>query len=401
MAETSTSADDRNETPAAKTAGRGGPGRWIKLGIALLVVIGLVVWIGKWFYHQHTHISGDDARVMTHQITVSSRLDGRVTDFSLIVGDKLAQDDVVARLYDRPDQLLLDKLEAKVRQVQAQVDLEEQQIDLSAHQLSGGIKETEGQLDTDLAAADAAKAAMEKSKRTYERSNRLYKTGTVSVQKKDEDYYTYEAAKAEYQRAQRQVAVDRSSLSNARNGMMSGTAMTLQNPELLKAQLNVTRQSLAEAKAELGHQQLQVDDLVVDSPIDGIVDKTFVEQGEYVSAGQPLLMMHAPDNVWVEANIKETKVRDLHPGQPVEIAVDAYPDLHFEGHVQVIGQAATSQFALLPNPNPSGNFTKITQRIPVRIAIDKGPLKQLSPGMMVVVDIDISGNGSAAQTASR
>ncbi len=75
-------------------------------------------------------------------------------------------------------------------------------------------------------------------------------------------------------------------------------------------------------------------------------------------------------------------------------SVDAVPDLHFSGHIRVIGHAATSQFALLPNPNPSGNFTKITQRIPVRITIDKGPTEQLSPGMMVEVDIDTRGGRS-------
>lgn len=393
MAETSTSIAGNGDAKQARPTPTGGSGRWIKLIVAALVLLALVIWIGRWFYHQHTHVSGDDARVMTSQITVSSRLPGRVTEFSLIVGDQLQQDDVVARLYNRPDELLLEKLQARVRQQQAQVALEQHQIELATHQLSGGIEESQGQLQTDLSAVSAAKAAMEKAKGTYERSERLFRSGTVSVQKKDEDYYTYEAARAEYQRAQRQVSVDRSSLNNARNGMMSGPQMTLQNPDLLRAQLDVTRQSLAEAEAELKHQQLQLDDRMVESPRDGIVDKTFIEQGEYVSAGQPLLMMHTLDNVWVEANIKETKVRELKPGQPVAIAVDAFPDVHFSGHVQVIGHAATSQFALLPNPNPSGNFTKITQRIPVRIAIDEGPRARLSPGMMVVVDIDITGDG--------
>ena len=190
------------------------------------------------------------------------------------------------------------------------------------------------------------------------------------------------------------MTADRSALKNAHIGLMSGPAMTLPNPTMLKAQLAVTQQQLAEARAELQHQQVQLDDMVVRSPIDGVVDKTFVDQGEYLSPGQPILMMHAPKNVWIEANIKETKVRQLHPGLPVAITVDAHPDVHYSGHVQVIGQAATSQFALLPNPNPSGNFTKITQRIPVRIAIDKGPRESLSPGMMVEVDMDISGNSN-------
>jgi membrane fusion protein (multidrug efflux system) len=99
-------------------------------------------------------------------------------------------------------------------------------------------------------------------------------------------------------------------------------------------------------------------------------------------------MLHNPENVWVEANIKETQVRRLSVGQIVHITVDAYPDDNFMGKVEKIGTAATSRFALLPTPNPSGNFTKVTQRIPVKIAFTKQP-KRLSPGMMVEVEIDV------------
>uniref|UniRef100_UPI0013A67FE9 HlyD family secretion protein n=1 Tax=Salinicola peritrichatus TaxID=1267424 RepID=UPI0013A67FE9 len=91
-----------------------------------------------------------------------------------------------------------------------------------------------------------------------------------------------------------------------------------------------------------------------------------------------------------EASIKEAEIGELRVGQPVAITVDAFPDQSFSGHVAVIGRAATSQFALLPDPNPSGNFTKITQRIPVRIRFDDGPIDLIGPGMMVEVDIDVS-----------
>jgi membrane fusion protein (multidrug efflux system) len=124
------------------------------------------------------------------------------------------------------------------------------------------------------------------------------------------------------------------------------------------------------------------------APIPGIIDRVFVENGEFVGPGRRVLMLHNPENVWVEANIKETQVRRLSVGQIVHITVDAYPDDNFMGKVEKIGTAATSRFALLPTPNPSGNFTKVTQRIPVKIAFTKQP-KRLSPGMMVEVEIDV------------
>jgi membrane fusion protein (multidrug efflux system) len=115
---------------------------------------------------------------------------------------------------------------------------------------------------------------------------------------------------------------------------------------------------------------------------------TFARQGEHVSPGQRILMFHDPDRIWVEANVREVEVRMLEPGMKAEIRVDAYPGKVFAGEVFRIGQTATSKFALLPDPNPSGNFTKITQRLPVRIRLaDKDPA--LRPGMMVEVTIGV------------
>ena len=102
------------------------------------------------------------------------------------------------------------------------------------------------------------------------------------------------------------------------------------------------------------------------------------------------MLIHDPRNIWVEANIKETELRHLTLGMPVRISVDAFPDKMFIGQIENLGQAATGEFALLPNPNPSGNFTKITQRLPIRIGI-KQKQNILRPGMLVVVEIDIPG----------
>ena len=135
-------------------------------------------------------------------------------------------------------------------------------------------------------------------------------------------------------------------------------------------------------------QKLDLNDRTIRSPVDGVIDKTFIKVGEYVTPGQRLALAHDPAKIWIEANIKETQIRKLKIGQRVELGVDAYPDIAFEGRVLSIGNATTSEFALLPSPNPSGNFTKITQRMAVRIAIDQKD-DLLRPGMMVEVNIDI------------
>jgi len=378
------------DDPGGGAAKQRSPWRYLKLGALLAVALAGAFWVGRWFYHQHTHVTGNDARVVAGEITVSSRLAGRLTHFPLKMGDRLAEGDTVASLYSRPDRMRLKSLEAKVARTRAQIDYERQRVSLSSAQLKGGIRETRDRLKADESALKSAKAVMESAQKTYQRSKDLIASGAVSVQKRDEDYYNYLDARAALERAKRQVAIDRTALANARTGLMTSPTMPLPNPDLLRAQLKVTRQALKQAEAELREQQVRVDDMTVVSPIDGVVDKTFVDPGEYVSPGQPILMMHRPGNVWVEARIKETEVDDLQVGQPVVIHVDAYPDARYRGRVAVIGGAATSEFALLPNPNPSGNFTKITQRIPVRIAIDQGKKSRLSPGMMVEVDVDVS-----------
>ena len=123
----------------------------------------------------------------------------------------------------------------------------------------------------------------------------------------------------------------------------------------------------------------------------GIVDKVFVDTGEYMVPGQRVLLMHNPETVSITANIKETQIRHVRVGMPVSIQVDAYPDRVFAGSVEKVGDTATSQFSLLPSTNPSGNFTKVTQRIAVKIAVDQSD-NLLKPGMMAEVDIDVGGD---------
>lgn len=146
----------------------------------------------------------------------------------------------------------------------------------------------------------------------------------------------------------------------------------------------------AEIDARIRSLRLDLEDRVVRSTSRGVIDRTFVEPGEYVGPGQRLLLMHDPAGVWIEAHIKETQLRRVAVGQRVRVRVDAYPDEKFEGRVEQIGHATTSTFALLPTPNPSGNFTKITQRVPVRIAIAQRDGK-LRPGMMVELRIATGG----------
>ena len=141
--------------------------------------------------------------------------------------------------------------------------------------------------------------------------------------------------------------------------------------------------------ARIRRQELDIAAHSVGSPLAGVVSKVFVEAGEHVEPGQRIALVHDPQKVYVQANIRETEVRKLALGQGVRIEVDAYPDRSFEGTVSAIGLAATSTFALLPSAKPGGSFTKVTQRFPVRIALEPDG-ESLRPGMMVEVFIDVT-----------
>ena len=379
-------------TPSSQAASRRLPNA-SRLALLTLLVLACLVWAGLAIHHRLTHVSAQDARVMADQVTVSSRLPGWVTDFTLIEGDSLAKDDMVARLYSQPDERQLEALQAGVAAAQARLNYQNSRLKLSQAQLEGGLNITQQELEASRAAMDAANARLEQARKDYERSNSLLARHSVSQQQRDEDYYALQSAQAESRQATQEVAVSQAQADNAQVGFINGSQMPLPNPDVIRAQLEMATQELAQARSQVAQQQLRLNDLQVPSPISGIVDKTLIDEGEYISAGQPILMMHNPDALWVEANIKETDVGELRLGQPVDITIDAYPNDDFHGHVAVIGRAATSQFALLPDPNPSGNFTKITQRIPVRIALDDGPIELIGPGMMVEVDIDVTVDG--------
>lgn len=169
--------------------------------------------------------------------------------------------------------------------------------------------------------------------------------------------------------------------------------------EAAQAEYNISISKVGTAKAQLGVIQTNLKNTVIVSPMDGVVSKRWVLAGDVVQPGQPIFSIYDTKNIWVTAQLEETKISSVKPGDSVEIDVDAYPDQQFYGKVLQIGANTASQFSLIPPNNASGNFTKVTQRIPVKISVDgrikdsKAPQGKLSllPGMSVEVRIKEGG----------
>ena len=351
-----------------------------KLLAIFVVAAVLLAWGGRWIYHRYTHVYSDDARIDGEVVTISSRVSGWLTELNVIEGDPVKKGQVLAQVDARDSILHREVLLSKLKSVESQMAVVRAQ--------SGQVDvETLGKVQSDtnrLAAAEAQVAALEvqlkQARGDYERARELTAQKWLSQQAMERARSDYQQMQENHRKAVAEVAAARGTLSSA-----GGSRKQLQ---VLESQLLVLNRQADEIRTEIRRQEIDISDRTITAPADGHVVMTFVRKGEHVSAGQRILMFHDPDDIWVEANIKETDVGLLQPGMKAQIRVDAYRGEIFSGEVHRIGHAATSKFALLPDPNPSGNFTKITQRLPVRIRLDKADPK-LRPGMMVEVDIAV------------
>lgn len=366
--------------PSAPRNGGAGAGAWLQRLIIVLLVIA-----GSWFAVQEArermlYVDESDARIVGELVTVSSRVAGWLNALSVRAGDTVTVGQVLAQVDARESQLLVRELNARA----AGVDAERRRM-LAERDLID--QQTRSHLETQQSNAGAAQAAiaaldpqLELARSELARSESLFKKRVIPKQQLDQTRANaariageHRAATAEYQE----------SISRLQEARAEQSRLKVIDEEL---EMLIHRRD--ELMAKLAQQQLDLEDRVIRSPVDGVVDKTFVESGEFVRQGQRLIVVHDPRTIWVEVNVKETQIARLSPGNAVRITVDAYADVQFTGHVDSIGTSTTATYALLPNPNPSGNFTKVTQRLPVRISLDKADLR-LHPGMMVEVRIDV------------
>ena len=376
----STSSTDSNNASDGTTPAKKRRVRPVFVIAALVFVTG--VYFGAVEVHKRlTYIYEEDARIHADLITVSSRVAGWITQMTIIEGDNVQAGAVLLQIDDRESQIVLNELEAELAGIKAERERVRAEQELVSSQVESRLLSEQARVASAGVAVSSLRPQLVLAEREVSRAKKLFEDKVASRRQLDKAETQHQQLDREYR-----LAVADLSAAKARIAEVEADRARL---EVLAAGLRVIAQRLAQTTARVERQRLDIVDRAVKSPIAGVVDRTFVDSGEYVTPGQRLALIHNPESVWVEANIKETQVAKLTVGQPVEIHVDAFPDHPFNGKVLTIGSAATSQFALLPTPNPSGNFTKITQRLPVRITFDE-PSARLRPGMMVEVKIAIT-----------
>lgn len=355
---------------------RRGPSRNL---VVVVLVLAAALAFGAYEVRERTlYLHEEDARIRADMVTVASRVSGWIVRRPVEEGQAVGPGTVLVALDQRDAALALTELKAQLEAVVADKARLGADTDLARAQTDTRLQSARAELDSAAVTVSSLAPQLKLAQDEFARSMRLFEQKMASQAARDR-------SEAQLQKIGREHRIARANLQSAQAKVKQAAAERAQL-EVLAAQREVLEQREAELGAKLARQRLDLEDRVVKSPLRGVIDRTFVEPGEYVGAGQRLLLMHDPASVWVEANIKETQLARLAPGQRVEVHVDAFPERDLDGRVERIGNSATSSFALLPTPNPSGNFTKVTQRVPVRISIAQRA-GRLRPGMMVEVRI--------------
>ncbi len=361
-----TTVAERTPIPVeSETAEARGRRPWV---LTLGIVVGAIVLVlgVRAIWYASTHVSTDDAQVDGHITPILPRIGGFVETVRIRDNQQVKAGDTLVTLDDR---------DLRARLAQADADLAALIATVGSRR---DVGQAVAQLDQARAAAAAAAANVtqaevnaEKARNDLERYRALAARNIVSRQQLD----AAEAAS----RADSALL-----LASQRNAAAAGEQVTAANAALRAAAARV-----ASARAVRDLAALQLSYTAVTAPVSGVVSKKSVEPGQLVQAGQPLMAIVPLEDVWVVANLKETQIARVVPGAPAEIRADAYPGRVFQGYVESLSPATGAKFSLLPPDNATGNFTKIVQRIPVRVRLDTPPdsARPLRPGMSVDVTI--------------
>jgi len=353
----------------------------------IMLLVGLVVFIAvlacfiNWLSWRFAHVTENDAQIRGEVVTMASRVDGWLVVRPVIDGDRVKKGQILAQIDDRDARLRLAEVEGSLASANAQILYTQAQRQTTDLTTQAELDQAKAQLTVTETTLSDAGHQLALAQSNFQRDDSLVKGGMVSKQAWDQSHTTLLQQQDQQRENQAQLLAQRAAVSNAlaQRGQV----------QVLDRQIDMQRKQLLSLQAQADQLKQEISDRTLRSPVDGVVDRTLADVGDYVQTGQWVMMVHDPKNVWAEASVKETDLEHIAVGQGVDVTVDAYPDLVIHGHVIRIGNTATNQFALLPSPNPSGNFTKITQRVPVRIALDNVD-GRIKPGLMVEVAIDVA-----------
>ena len=391
----------------------------IAIGAVVIVLLAVAVWLWVTAGRETT----DDAQVDAHVAPIAARIGGTVTEVPVKENQEVEAGAVLVVIDPRDYQVALDKARAELATAEADAAAARVNVPITSTAATsnvstarGGVEQAQAGIEGAQRAIDAATARLAtaearqreaeanaaRTAKDVERFKGLLAKDEISQQQYDAAVAAADAARAatdsarsQVQEAQAGISVAQSQLTQARAGATQATAqlqtaqsgpqeVTAQRARAASADAKVLQQRAAVQQAELNLQYT-----TLRAPLKGIVSRKGAEVGQVVQSGQPLMTVIPLEEVWVTANFKETQLEKMRPGQPAVIEVDAYGGRDFKAHVESLAAATGSRFSLLPPENATGNFVKVVQRVPIRIAIDEKQDAQqlLRPGMSVTAKV--------------
>jgi membrane fusion protein (multidrug efflux system) len=352
-----------------------------RIPLIIVGVLGLVLggWaLQRYLYSRH-HVSTDNAQVDGHITVIAPRISAFVSRVLVDDNQHVNAGDTLVVLDDRDLRVRLEQAEAELRAAQSAVGGKG-----TAGQAQAQLQATRAEAASAQATVTAAESDYKKAAADLARYRGLAAQKIIPAQQLDAAQATFDAAAAHLESVRRQAAAAGSQVSASGAGVRNATAR------------------LAAAQAAVDDARLQLSYARITAPAAGVVAKRTAETGALVQPGQSLMSIVPDREVWVTANLKETQLSHVRVGDPVEFEVDAYPGKKFSGKVESLSPATGARFSLLPPDNATGNFTKVVQRVPVKIAVDQpsDSTHPLRPGMSVNVEIATDSNGSRSPTST-
>jgi membrane fusion protein (multidrug efflux system) len=331
-----------------------------KIVIGLLLIVALYFGIKKVAFSL-THETTDNAQIETSIVPVIARTSGYVKTIAIKDYDSVQQNQLVVELDDAELQATLEEQKADL--LQSTADVANAKAQLENATLS--LKNNKGIIDLRT-------IRQKKALNDLTRDQNLYKEQAITKKQLDETEYQVASANQEANNAQTELAIANNKIAVLREALNKANAMI----QMKQAKIKETELKLSYTK--------------ITTPSTGKIGKKNINIGQFVQAGTPMFSIVNDSSYWVVANFKESQLSSLHEGKKVNIRIDAFPDLNVQGTILSLSDATGAKFSLLPPDNSSGNFIKVTQRIPVKISIDnQSALKNaLRAGMSVFITVD-------------
>ncbi len=426
------------QTPAEQGNGMPSGRRRVLMTVGAIVALLVVIFGTKWFLYARAHLGTDDAIVDADIVQVNSKIAERVEAIYTDTNKSVRKGQLLARLADRDELDRLHAAQAALSAAQAQANQASVGVNLTLSTQGAQVQQGQGgvgsaradilgaqanlsgaqaqlasaraQAHAADAAVPAAEASLVKARSDLRRTTQLVGEGAVAASQLDAVRAEAAGALAQYQQAQQnaqaadaavnaagdrygaaQAGVESAQAALATAGGKLAESSTPFKVAAQQAQAAAAQAQVKNAKAALAQAQSAVAYTFVYAPSDGVIGEKNITIGQMVAVGQMLFAIVPLDKIYITANYKETQIAGMRPGQHVDIAVDAYKGEQFSGHVVAIGPATGSTFSIIPAQNATGNFVKVTQRIPVRIELDgpNPPQTPLRPGMNVVTNVKI------------